>query len=50
MLTWLLITVLTVTGWGGFMGWSIEHIDRVCHERNAKLLADGKQGPLRNCK
>lgn len=48
-LTWLLIAVLTITGWGGFLGWSIEHIEKRCHERNAMLLAESREGPLQAC-
>lgn len=48
-LTWLLIALLSVVGSGGFLGWGVEHIDKTCHERNADLLSEGKQGPLRNC-
>jgi hypothetical protein len=48
-LTWLLIAVLSVVGSGGFLGWGVEHIDKNCHEKNEMLLAEGKQGPLRDC-
>lgn len=48
-LTWVLIAVLTITGWGGFLGWGIEHIEKRCYERNATLLAESREGPLQAC-
>ena len=48
-LTWLLIAALTITGWGGFLGWSLEHIDRRCEQRNLTVLDGDRQGPLQVC-
>lgn len=50
MLTWLLITLLILTGWTGFMGWSFEHVENACLQRNAVLTEEGREGPLQVCR
>lgn len=50
MLTWLLLTILILTGWTGLMGWSVEHVENVCLERNNLLLQEEREGPLQLCR
>lgn len=48
-LTWLLITALAL-GFSGTLGWGIwNESAKDCHAKNAQLLEQGKQGPLRGC-
>ena len=48
-LEWLLISVLIITGWGGFLGWSMEHIEKACLTRNTHITNESREGPLERC-
>lgn len=50
MFAWLLIAILVFTGWGGFMGWSSEHVENHCLARNNALLMEQREGPLQMCR
>ena len=50
MLTWLLIAILIVTGWGGYLGWGNEHVENACLARNNTMLTEQKEGPLQVCR
>ena len=50
MLTWLLITILILTGWGGMLGWSFEHVEAHCLHANERLYLEQLEGPLRACR
>ena len=53
MVVWIVITVAVVAGWGGVMGWSVEHVAQVkaeqCQAVNSQMLVDNRQGPLQDC-
>ena len=49
MLTWLLITLLILTGWGeGFWIFHETH-EANCLRSNQELLLRGAEGPLQHC-
>lgn len=50
MFAWLLISILSIVGWGGFIGWGNEHVENVCLARNNILLEEQREGPLQLCR
>jgi|CXWL01.1.fsa_nt_gi hypothetical protein len=49
MLTWLLITMLILTGWGEAFWVFHEHRESSCLRSNQALLLRGAEGPLQAC-
>jgi hypothetical protein len=50
MFAWILIAILIVTGWGGFMGWGSEYVENVCLGKNNALMSESREGPLQLCR
>lgn len=49
MLTWLLISVLILFGFGEGIFWAHSTIERDCYRQNLELLERHALGPLRHC-
>lgn len=49
MLTWLLIAVLILFGFGEGIFWAHSSIERACYQKNFELLERHALGPLRHC-
>ena len=50
MFVWLMLSLLILGGFGGFMGWSFEHVENHCLQANQALMLEGKEGPLQVCR
>lgn len=49
MLTWLLITALTIFGFGEGIFWARTELEADCRQANEELLQRQAHGPLRDC-
>ena len=48
-ITFLIITVLIFAGSGSLFSGAVARAQRDCHQANAQLLHEGREGPLQAC-